>query len=220
MNAFHRSIIRGSVLVVAASLFVAGCDGDEHEHEHEHEHDSEVITTVTLTFAPEGGGDAIVAAFRDPDGDGGASGTAEPVALVQGETYALSIAFTNELVEPAGDITVEIEDEAEEHQVFVTGTGVRGPAAGDDPAALVTQAYADQESSYGADAVGEDLPVGLLHTITADAAGSGTLSVRLQHLPTLNDAPQKTPGLAEQLADGVALPGDTDAAVEFELTVQ
>ncbi len=212
-------------VLLAGALAVGGCDSedghdDEHDHDHDHDHDSEVISTVSLTFTPQGGGDAVVAAFSDPDGDGGMSGSAEPITLVAGTTYDLAITFSNELESPAVDITEEIEEEAEDHQIFITGMGVGGPASADDVAALVNHAYADTESTYGADSVGEDLPVGLANTITAAMAGTGTFSVRLQHLPPLNDAAQKVPGLADRLSAGEALPGDTDVAVEFELTVE
>jgi hypothetical protein len=179
-----------------------------------------VITTVTLTFTPQGGGTPVVASFRDPDGDGGMSGSSDSIVLTTGTTYELAIAFLNELEDPAEDITAEVEGEAEVHQIFVTGTGVQGPATAANPGALIEHAYADRESSYGADAVGEDLPVGLVNTITATTAGSGTLEITLRHLPELNEQPQKTPGLAEMLAAGEPLPGEVDAAVEFELTVQ
>jgi len=209
------------VSCLAAVFAVGGCDGTETGDDHGHEHnDSEVLTTVTLTFTPQDQGDVVVAAFSDPDGDGGVSGSAEPITLLAGTTYDLRIVFTNDLEQPPGDITAEIEDEAEEHQIFIAGEGVGGPASSDDAAVLVSHGYADQESSYGADTVGDDLPVGLASIITATTAGTGTLTVRLQHLPELNGTPQKVAGLAERLGMGEALPGDTDAAVEFELTVQ
>lgn len=182
--------------------------------------ESEVLTTVRLSFTPQGGSMAVLAEFTDPDGDGGMSGSADPITLVAGTTYDLAVDFLNELEEPPEDIGAEVAEEAEEHQVFVTGTAVEGPATGTSPDAPVQQAYADSESTYGANVVGDDLPVGLAHTITARAAGSGTLEITLRHLPELNGQPQKLAGLAEQLAAGEPLPGDVDAAVEFELTVQ
>ena len=68
--------------------------------------------------------------------------------------------------------------------------------------------------------MGDDLPVGLAGTIVARGSGAGTFVITLRHLPELNGQPQKVAGLAEQLAAGEPLPGDVDAAVEFELTVQ
>ncbi|MEX1365489.1 MAG: hypothetical protein AB1Z98_20345 [Nannocystaceae bacterium] len=225
-----RTTIKTLSSVALAMALVGGCaddaatDGDtDHEHDdhgHDHDHEeTEIITTVILDFTPQGGGDSIQVRFDDPDGDGGVSGTADPLVLTAGTTYDLSVGFSNGLVDPPEDIGEEVAEEAEEHQLFVTGTGVSGPAAGDDPGALVVHAYADVESDYGPNE-GDDLPVGLTNTITAAMAGAGTFEVRLQHLPELNGAAQKTAGLAESLAAGEALPGDVDAAVTFELTVQ
>ena len=195
---------------------------DDHGHDdHGHDHgETEIITTVTLTFTPQGGGDPVTAAFSDPDGDGGMSGSADPITLAAGTTYDMTVAFTNELVDPAEDITAEIEEEAEDHQLFVTGDAVDGPATGSADAALVTHAYADVESDYGSNDVGDDLPVGLANTIEATTAGTGTFSVRLQHLPESNGTPVKTAGLAEALAMDEALPGDVDVSVSFDLTVE
>lgn len=192
--------------------FDGGTGGDDNE--------SEVITTVRLTFTPQGGGEPVVAAFTDPDGDGGVSGSTDPIVLGSGVAYDLAVAFLNELDDPPEDIGAEVAEEAEQHQIFVTGTAVEGPATPTDPSAPVQQAYADRESDYGENLVGDDLPVGLASTITARAGGSGTFVITLRHLPELNGQPQKVAGLAEKLAAGDLLPGDVDAAVEFDLTVQ
>jgi hypothetical protein len=198
------------------SLALAACapPGDDHGHE-----ETEIITTVRLTFAPEDGSAPIHASFTDPDGDGGMSGTTDPVLLFAGVSYALQIDFFNELGGEMEDITREIEEEAEEHQVFVFGDAIAGPAAMDSAAAIAEHTYADFESDYGAQ-TGDDLPVGLINTFVTRAAGSGELVVALRHLPELNGQPQKVAGLAESLAAGDALPGEIDANVSFELTVQ
>ena len=147
-----------------------GCDsdaeGDEGSHETEGGHDTddddheetELITTVTLTFTSDAG-ETVTAAFSDLDGDGGASGTADLVMLAADTTYSLAIQFTNDLEQPAEDITEEVGDEAEEHQVFVYGASVTGPGSMGD--GLLTHAYADVESDYTENETGEDLPVGL-----------------------------------------------------------
>jgi hypothetical protein len=201
---------------LAGALALGGCTDDGTGSDNE----SEVITTVRLTLTPPGGGEPVVAAFTDPDGDGGMSGASDPIVLALGTTYDLDVAFLDELQDPAEDITREVQEEAEEHQVFVTGAAVEGPGTVADPTAPVLHAYGDTESQYGADAVGDDLPVGLAGTITARVAGTGTLVITLRHLPELNGQPQKTADLAERIAAGEPLPGDVDAAVEFELTVQ
>jgi hypothetical protein len=206
---------RPRLALFASFLAVAAC-GDE---DHDHGHDSEIISTVELTFTPEGDGDAVMAAFTDPDGDGGMSGTADPIALELDTTYTLEIRFLNDLADPAVDITEEIEDEAEDHLILISGDGVDGPAS-TTTAVLVTHAYADAESDYGSNDVGDDLPVGLVNTIvTGASAGEGELRVMLRHLPPLNEMAQKEAGLPAAFADGDALPGDVDADVVFDLGV-
>jgi hypothetical protein len=200
--------------VLALSL-ASACVADD---DHDHDHDNEIISRVELTFTPEGGGDALVFAFTDPDGDGGMSGTAERVELVAGTTYELGIRFVNELASPAEDLTVEIEEESEEHMIFVTGD-VMGPAS-TLAGALLVHAYADLESDYGGNAVGDDLPVGLASTITASSAGEGELRILLRHLPELNGEAQKSGDLPAMLAAGEDLPGSVDVDVTFDLVVQ
>lgn len=171
----------------------------------------EVITTVTLTFTPTGGGAAITASVDDPDGDGGNPPVADPIALVAGTSYATRVQFLNRLEEPAEDITEEVADESDAHQVFFTGTAVNGPASNTSGAAL-THDYADSDAN--------GLPIGLANTFNAEA-GTGTLTVTLRHLPPVNGEPVKTADLAESVRSGglSALPGDSDASVSFSVSV-
>lgn len=196
-------------LCVAACTEPSGGSGDE----------TEIITTVKLTFAPENGSAPISASFSDPDGDGGMSGTTDPLMLLAGMTYTMQVDFFDELGGQVEDITREIEEEVEAHQVFVLGTAIAGPAATDSAAVIADHAYTDLESDYGPN-TGDDLPVGLINTITTRAAGTGELVIVLRHMPELNGQPQKVAGLAESLAAGDALPGEVDANVTFDLTVQ
>lgn len=186
-------------------------DGDGNE--------TEVISRVKLTFTPQAGGDPVVAVFDDPDGDGGASGMAEAITLPDGATFELAVAFVNGIVDPPEDITVEVEQECEEHQVLISGSAVSGPAS-DSSTALVEHAYADRESDYADNVVGEDLPVGVRNTVTTRAPGTGELRVMLRHMPPVAGKPQKSPDVAELAAMGRPLPGEVDADVTFELTVE
>lgn len=175
------------------------------------ENENEVITTVSLSFAPMGGGAAVVAEFDDPDGDGGAAPTIDPVNLTSGTTYALIVRFQNKLEEPPEEITDEVRDEGDEHQLFLTGTAVNGPAT-NNPSAPLTHTYGDTD--------GGGLPIGLSNTIVA-ASGSGMLTVTLRHLPPINDNPVKVADIAGQVKAGgiAAIGGDTDAEVTFMVTV-
>lgn len=171
----------------------------------------EVITAVRLRFTPSDGGAVVEAAWSDPEADG--DPVIDPIVLDDAVDYTLAVAFVDELSQPDQDLTTEIEAEAEQHQVFVTGTAVSGPATGDNPDAVVGQAYGDTDA--------DGLPVGLVHAIGTLAPGSGTFEVTLRHLPVEGGVPLKTASLAEDAATGGigSLPGDTDAAVSFDLTV-
>lgn len=206
-------IFTGVVMLALVSACAADDDHDDHDHD-----DNEVISRVELTFTPPGRGDVVVFAFTDPDGDGGMSGTAERVELAAGTTYTLDVRFVNELASPPEDITTEVEGEAEDHMIFVLGD-VMGPAS-TLAGALLQHAYADLESDYGDNAVGDDLPVGLKSTITTSTAGEGELRIMLRHLPELNGEPQKSGDLPAALAAGDDLPGSVDVDVTFDLVVQ
>jgi hypothetical protein len=196
-----------SLGLATSLLFVTACGGDG-----ETTNENEVITTVTLDFAPNGGGATVSAAFNDPDGDGGTAPTVDPIVLATGKTYAMTVRFQNKLETPPDEITDEVRDESDQHQVFVTGSAINGPATTTTTAPL-THSYADTDAN--------GLPIGLSNTIVA-AAGTGQLIVTLRHIPPVNDVAAKVAGLAEQIKTGglAALPGDTDAQVTFSVTVQ
>ena len=187
---------------LALSVTAAGCGGDEHGHGNE----NEVITTVTLTFTPAGGGTPVVASVDDPDGDGGNPPVVGPVNLMAG-MFDLTVKFENRLAKPPEDITEEVSDERDEHQVFFTGTAVNPSGA---PLALT---YADMDS--------KGLPLGLASKVTA-SAGTGMLTVSLRHLPPVNNMAVKVAGLADTVrTQGLsAIGGSTDAQVTFTVTVQ
>jgi hypothetical protein len=199
-----------AIFLLAVSLSACVQDSGSHDD------DNEIISRVELTFTPEAGA-PLVFAFDDPDGDGGSSGVAERIELAADTTYALSIRFENGLADPPEDLTDEIEAEAEQHFVFVLGD-VAGPASTVVPA-LLTHAYADLESDYGSNAIGEDLPVGLRNTVSTAGAGTGELRIMLRHLPELNGEPQKSGELPMALAEGDDLPGAVDVDVVFELVI-
>jgi hypothetical protein len=203
-----KTLSLASALLLGLSLVTAACGDDGEVDPGE---DNEVITTVTLDFAPMGGGAVVSASFRDDDGDGGAAPTIDPVALTAGTTYTLSVRFLNELETPAEEITEEVEDESDQHQVFLTGSAVIGPATANTTGPL-THTYADTDANGN--------PIGLDNTIVA-AAGTGDLTVTLRHMPPVNDVEQKVAGLADDVKTGgiASLPGNTDVSVDFDVTV-
>lgn len=190
--------------LLLSSVVACGDDGGDSINS------QEVITTVTLTFTPAGGGAAIVAEFDDPDGDGGGAPTIDPINLTAG-SYTTTVGFQNRLEEPAEEITDEVRDESDEHQVFFTGTAVNGPAS-EQPGAPLTHTYGDTDANQ--------LPIGLSNAIVA-ATGTGVLTLTLRHMPPVNDVATKTAGVAEAVKTGgfAAIGGDTDVQVNFDVTV-
>ena len=204
-SVMRLSTYRRSLVLLGSVALTAGCD-------HGHGHDpNELINQVRLDFAPTGGGATVTAVFDDPDGDGGAPPTVDPIALASGTSYALTVRFLNTLGTTPEEITDEVRDEGDEHQVFFTGTAVNGPAS-DQPGAPLTHAYTDQDAG--------GLPLGLTSSIAA-TTGTGELTVTLRHLPAVNGVATKTTNLATQARTGgvASLPGSSDANVTFQVTV-
>lgn len=175
-------------LLVIPVLFSTSCSNDD-----EIVNEEEVITTVTTTLT--GGGQVITLTSRDLDGDGPNA----PVVTVSGNltagtTYTGSTTFLNELESPAEDITVEVEEEGADHQVFYQL-----------PSSIGTVTYTDTDAN--------GRPIGLNFTLVAGTSGStGTLTVTLRHLP--NKTASGVSG-----GDITNAAGNTDAEVYFPLTI-
>ncbi len=177
--------------LLLTGVFFTSCNNDD-DSTPPPVNEEEVITTMTATFVPTTGGDTVTLQTQDLDGDGpNAPVVTVTNNFVAGTTYNGTIEFLNETESPAEDITEEIEEEDEEHQIFYI------PGAGLD----ATIAYTD------ADADGN--PVGLQFTLTANTAGAGTLTIVLRHEPSKpNDGTLSDAG------------GETDIAATFTVTVQ
>ena len=171
-----------------------------------------MITTVTLRFEPRGGGDTIYANWADPENDG--SPVIDDITLRVGEDYDLEVGFLNESEDPAEDVGPEIRDGQDEHQIFVTGPAVRGPATDSAADAIVEHAYADEDMN--------GLPLGLQNTITTLSTGSGEMEITLRHLPDEDGNSIKFADLAQEVAeDGFsAIGGANRVQVTFALEVQ
>ncbi|MAP54826.1 type 1 periplasmic binding fold superfamily protein [Altibacter sp.] len=177
------------LLFTIAGLFVA-CSNDDDSTEPVNE--EEIITTVILTFTPDGGGTAVVLTSRDLDGDGPNA----PVVTVSGDfaantNYNGTVQFLNETENPAEDITVEVNAEAEEHQVFyIPSTNLN-----------LSFQYENVDSNGN--------PLGTLFSAMAGAASTGSLNLVLRHEPKKpNDGTLGDAG------------GETDVSVNFPLTIQ
>lgn len=194
---------------LAAAALVACSDVEEDDdHGHDHDHNHGLITRVDLTFTSAN--DEVTATWAE--GHDGEAAQVDTIDLTEGEAYDLAASFWNEEVEPVEDITGEVAAEDEEHQVFFTGDAVNSIATGTTDG-LVDIEYADEDDN--------GLPVGIDNTADAIAAGTGTLTFTLRHLPPQDGSPSKTAGLAETVAaEGfAAIPGDNDVKIDFPVEV-
>lgn len=153
--------------------------------------EQELITRVTLTLTPTGGGTPITTFINDPDGAGPLPPAAQvgALALAAGRRYSGTILFENRLENPPENITEEVEEEADEHRVFYTVTG---------PGVTITTTDVDSQGR----------PLGLRFSANASAAGSGNIRVVLCHY---SDNPK--PAAATTCAF------DTDIDVTFNYSV-
>ena len=178
--------------LLLASFFVFSCDPDDPDPINE----EEVITRVTYTLTPVGGGSTVSLVFSDPDGDGGTAPVITGGSLALGKTYTGVITLLNEAANPDEDITTEVQEEGEDHQFFFSvSTGLTD---------AFELAYTD------ADAKGN--PIGLKTELTTVKAGTGTLRLTLRHLPNKTASGVKN-------GDITNAGGETDVEVDFPVTV-
>jgi len=133
--------------------------------------EEELITTLTVDLTPIGGGDAIQLKFYDEDGAGAIDPSITPILalLTAGKTYDAELTLKNESVVPADDITLEIEEEKNDHLFCFVASGTD-----------VTIGYNDEDENTN--------PIGLSTTWTAGNAGSeGTVKITLRHQPGTKD---------------------------------
>ena len=176
-------------LLAIATLGLSACDDDDPQPENE----EELITTVIVTLTPSAGGNPVALTWRDPDGPGGDVPTVVGGVLASGQRYATTVALLNESETPTDDITAEVREEGDEHQVFFVADGFN----------LVY--------TYG-DADGDGRPIGLVGTLVATGSGSQLLTVILRHEPNKSAA-----GVAN--GDPTNAGGETDIEVGFPVTI-
>lgn len=173
-------------LMFAAFITLAvQCSKDDHDHPEEI-HEGEEINRVTLTIT-DSSNNAVPVTWNE-------GATVPTITLNANATYNVSIQFFDASdASDVEDITEEVVEEADEHQVFYAVAG-----------ANVTIASADNDTS---DSNGNSL---LLKTVwTTAAAGSGTIRAYLIHEPTTKTATTR---------DGFG--GETDVEVDFPVVIQ
>lgn len=180
-----------ALFLISTLVLVVSCNNDDDAIVPVNE--EEVITTVITRLT--GGGQIITMQSRDLDGDGPNA----PVVTVSGNltantTYTGTVEFLNELVTPADDITVEVEEEGVDHQLFFQPT----------PTSIGTFTYTDTDANGN--------PIGLQFSLLTGNAGSGNILVTLRHEPN-----KSASGVA---AGNIAnAGGSTDAEISFPVVV-
>lgn len=181
------------ILFLATGLFFS-CSSDDDNPDPVNE--EEIITTVNFVLTPVGNGNIVTFQSQDLDGDGpNAPVNSQIGSLVASTEYTASVQFLNELENPAENITLEVLDEADEHQVFYSLTGTSGS----------TVTYSDTDSDGN--------PLGILTVFNAGSASTNnTLTITLRH------EPNKT---ASGVSDGniANAGGETDVEVTFNFDI-
>lgn len=152
--------------------------------------EEELITTLTYTLTPVGGGSAVEFKFLDLDGDGGNAPIITEGVLLANTTYTGSLTLLNETETPADNITLEIAEEALAHQFFYHFSG-------SDNTITITDVDADGNT------------LGLKTTFTTTQAGTEQLVITLRHEPT-------KPNNNNLMTAG----GETDIEVTFNVEVE
>lgn len=170
-------------------ITAASCDKDDPVIPNE----EELITTLNFTLTADNG-DVVSLSFVDLDGDASGEPVVSGGTLLANTSYTGSIELLNEAATPVEDITLEVQEEDEEHQFFFSSS------IND-----ISFAYCDQDENGN--------PLGLCSTISTGGAGSGTLTVILKHEPEKDEV-----GVAE--GDLTNAAGETDLEVSFPIDVQ
>lgn len=189
------------ILLLCLSLLATACGGDDDGPNDDNE-EEEINSGVLLLSQVNVGTRSL--SFVDADGaDGPLDVVALGGTLDANATYDAYLGLSSEQSLPASftadglamlDVSVEVADESDEHQVFYLFNGLDA-----------TYTYADTDD--------DGRPLGLVGTITTGDPGTGTLTVVLRHEPTKDAA-----GVSE--GDITNANGETDIMVEFDVTIE
>ena len=181
--------MKNSILISILLLFSIGfiaCEKEDPTIPNE----EELITTLKLSFQPVMGGSAVEFSFQDLDGDGGNAPVITSGTLAPNTSYMCSLELLNELETPPADITEEVEEEGDEHQVFYQITN-----------ANLSFSYTDQD-------VNGD-PIGIMTSAVSGEISTGEMTIILRHLPQ-----KPNDGTADNAG------GETDIEVTFDVEIR
>ena len=173
-------------LLFTSTLFIS-CEDEVNDPPIPNE--EEVITTLIYTLTDSSSVHTFT--FQDLDGDGGNAPVITVDDITSGVTYSGSLTLLNEIENE--DVTIEIFEEAEEHQFFFQSS---------DPALSV--AYDDDDDNQQ--------PIGLQSVLSASDSGDYSLTLTLRHEPDKSAA-----GVSD--GDITNAGGETDIEVTFQINV-
>lgn len=180
--------------LLLSSTVLTSCSSDDDNPDPVNE--EEVITTVRFTLTPASG-DTVIFQSQDLDGDGpDAPVNTVTGTIVASTEYSGSVQFLNELESPAEDITLEVLEEDDEHQVFYEFSGTSGS----------TVTYLDMDADGNPIGVSVDFSSGV-------TAIDNTLTITLKHEPNKSAA-----GVSD--GDITNSGGETDIEVTFNFNVE
>jgi len=189
-NRFMKIVKNLALVFFVATAFTA-CSSDDPEVVNE----EELITTLTATLKPSGGGTDIILKSVDLDGDGPDAPVISVSANLSANTnYSGVLKVENETESPAEDITLAVLEEDEEHQFFFTPTNN-----------IATVTYDDMD--------GDGNPIGVQFSLATTTAATGNLTITLRHEPI-----KTASGVSN--GDITNAGGETDVQAVFPITVQ
>lgn len=198
MNTFKKLPIYALAL---ATFAFASCESESPVAEHE----EELITDVTLSFTEINSSGAAIGnkfSFKASDPQGlelGTTPTIETVNLVKGKIYKMEIILFNTIENE--NITLEILEDADEHQFYFLGTAF----VGSPPLSIVYD-----------DAYGE--LIGLTTKVTVAASPSfnnATMRIILRHDLNKRFAGANSPNFQNYVQAG----GESDLEIDFPLVI-
>lgn len=189
----HNFIIRSlASIILTSSLFIAGCKKEEQVVSPPLP-GNEFVTTVKLVLINNASNDTVIAIWRDltPEDSNPADTSLAVLNLKENSTYKATIYLLDETKTPAEDITEEIKERANYHQLFYFPSSNLGSNL------LVNITDSDTNSP--------PLPLGVTSNFTTISAASGKVNVILKHQPNVKN--------------GTFAPGSTDIDVNFQVNI-
>lgn len=179
-------------LFLLFSLFISGCKKEEQVVSPPLP-GNEFLTTVKLELVNTVTNDTVIGIWRDltPEDTNPADTSLALLNLKENSTYKATIFLLDETKNPAEDITTEIKERGNYHQLFYFPS----PNLGANLVVNVTDT----------DTNSPPLPLGITTNFITNAAAVGKINVILKHQPNVKN--------------GTFAPGSTDIDVNFQVNI-